>query len=198
MPPHAPLGLGGKRQPHASIVFLLPKLVCDALDRASPDAERLGHLQDTHALRKLRSHLGTLRSVVLSIFGRPSFTPWATARLRPASVCSKSEIIQPLYLLIFQTVEWTGFSVCPPPTARRCIPKGRASIICRRDLCRRAGESRDGRHELTAPRASSRFHRVCVNAFQPCRDEQVVSRGTQWREQYEPRSKPLRVLGWRL
>ena len=26
----------------------------------------------------------TLRSVVLSIFGRPSFTPWATARLRPA------------------------------------------------------------------------------------------------------------------
>ena len=26
----------------------------------------------------------TFRSVVLSIFGRPSFTPWATARLRPA------------------------------------------------------------------------------------------------------------------
>ena len=29
----------------------------------------------------------TLRSVVLSIFGRPSFTPWATARLRPALTC---------------------------------------------------------------------------------------------------------------
>jgi hypothetical protein len=29
------------------MVFLSPKLVCDALDRASPDAERLGHLQDT-------------------------------------------------------------------------------------------------------------------------------------------------------
>ena len=35
---------GGKRQPHASIVSLLPKLVCDALDSASPDPERLGHL----------------------------------------------------------------------------------------------------------------------------------------------------------
>jgi hypothetical protein len=33
-----------------------------------------------------------------------------------------------------------------------------------------------------------------VNAFDPCRDEQVVSRGTQWREQHEPRSKPRRVL----
>jgi hypothetical protein len=30
------------------------------------------------------SCLRTLRSVALSIFGRPSFTPWATARLRPA------------------------------------------------------------------------------------------------------------------
>ena len=28
----------------------------------------------------------TLRSVVLSIFGLPSFTPWATARLRPALI----------------------------------------------------------------------------------------------------------------
>jgi hypothetical protein len=28
---------GGKRQAHASIVFLLPKLACDALDRAGPD-----------------------------------------------------------------------------------------------------------------------------------------------------------------
>ena len=60
-----------------------PKLVCNALDRASPVAERLGHLQDTHALRKLLSHLAF---VVLSIFGRPSFTPWATARLRPALI----------------------------------------------------------------------------------------------------------------
>src|SRR5262245_4942396 len=32
-------------------------LVCNALDGASPDAERLGNLQDTHALRKLLSHL---------------------------------------------------------------------------------------------------------------------------------------------
>jgi hypothetical protein len=28
----------------------------------------------------------TFRSVALSIFGRPSFTPWATARLRPAFI----------------------------------------------------------------------------------------------------------------
>ena len=80
-PPTSRALLCAQRQEEAAIVFLSPKLVCDALDRASPDAERLGHLQDTHALRKLLSHL---RSVVLSIFGRPSFTPWATARLRPA------------------------------------------------------------------------------------------------------------------
>jgi hypothetical protein len=42
-----------------------PQLVCDALDRASPDAERLGHLQDTHALRKLLSHLAFGRAVYL-------------------------------------------------------------------------------------------------------------------------------------
>jgi hypothetical protein len=41
MPPQAPLG---GRQPHASAVFFLPKLVCDALDRACPDAERLGEV----------------------------------------------------------------------------------------------------------------------------------------------------------
>src|SRR5262245_10727535 len=34
----------GNRQPHASSVFPSPKLVRDALDRASPDAERLGDL----------------------------------------------------------------------------------------------------------------------------------------------------------
>ena len=38
-------GSAGGPQPHASIVFLLPKFVCDALDRASSDAERLGNLQ---------------------------------------------------------------------------------------------------------------------------------------------------------
>ena len=42
-----------------------PKLVCDALDRASPDPERLGHLQDTHALRKLLSHFAFGRAVDL-------------------------------------------------------------------------------------------------------------------------------------
>ena len=56
------------------------KLVCDALDRARSDAERLGHLQDTHALHKLLWHLAFGRAVYLSIFGRPSFTPWAIPR----------------------------------------------------------------------------------------------------------------------
>jgi hypothetical protein len=42
-----------------------PNLVCDALDRASPDAERLGHLQDTNTLRKLFSHLPFGRAVYL-------------------------------------------------------------------------------------------------------------------------------------
>src|SRR5215813_15398959 len=41
------------------------KLVCDALDRAGPDAERLGNLQDTHALRKLLSNLPFHRTVYL-------------------------------------------------------------------------------------------------------------------------------------
>src|SRR5262245_51821801 len=41
------------------------KLVCDALDRAGPDAERLGNLQDTHALRKLLSNLPFYRTVYL-------------------------------------------------------------------------------------------------------------------------------------
>src|SRR5262245_6510774 len=48
-----------------SIVFLLPKLVCDALDRASPDTERLGYPQDTDTLRKLVSNLPLGRDVDL-------------------------------------------------------------------------------------------------------------------------------------
>jgi tetratricopeptide (TPR) repeat protein len=42
---------------HIKAVFLSSKLVCDALDCASPDSERLGHPQDTNTLRKLLSHL---------------------------------------------------------------------------------------------------------------------------------------------
>ena len=40
-------------------------LVCDALDRASPDAERLGNLQDAHTLRKLMSNLPFGRAIYL-------------------------------------------------------------------------------------------------------------------------------------
>jgi hypothetical protein len=43
--------------------LLSPMLVCDALDRASPNAEGLGHPQDTHALRKLLSHLAFGRAL---------------------------------------------------------------------------------------------------------------------------------------
>jgi len=46
---------------------LLPssKLLCDAPHRASSDAERPRHLQDTHTLRKLPSHLPFGRAVYL-------------------------------------------------------------------------------------------------------------------------------------
>src|SRR5215813_7404139 len=54
-------------------------LLCDALHRASPDPEGRSHLQDTHAFRKLVSHLPFGRT-------RPSFTPCAIARLRPALI----------------------------------------------------------------------------------------------------------------
>src|SRR5262249_32917821 len=45
--------------------FLSPKLPCDALDRASPDPERLGNLQDSHTFRKLLSHLPTVKFTML-------------------------------------------------------------------------------------------------------------------------------------
>src|SRR5262245_7989253 len=65
MSPQARLGLTETVSPHASIGFLSPKLVCDALDRARADAERLGNLQDTHALRELLSYLAFDRAVYL-------------------------------------------------------------------------------------------------------------------------------------
>src|SRR5262249_32778516 len=40
-------------------------LLCDAMDRASPDPERPRHLQDAHALRKLFSHLPFGRTIYL-------------------------------------------------------------------------------------------------------------------------------------
>src|SRR5215468_10963059 len=40
-------------------------LLCDALHRASPDPEGPSHLQDTHAFRKLVSHLPFGRTIYL-------------------------------------------------------------------------------------------------------------------------------------
>src|SRR5215469_8586502 len=40
-------------------------LLCDALHRASPDPEGPRHLQDTHAFRKLVSHLPFGRTIYL-------------------------------------------------------------------------------------------------------------------------------------
>src|SRR5262249_54213274 len=40
-------------------------LLCDALHRARPEPERLGHLQHTHTLRKLLSHPALGRAVDL-------------------------------------------------------------------------------------------------------------------------------------
>src|SRR5262245_6623380 len=61
------LPTGGLRAPRQDRWqwFLSPKLLCDALHRASPDPKRLGHLQDTHTLRKLLSHLAFGRAVYL-------------------------------------------------------------------------------------------------------------------------------------
>jgi hypothetical protein len=42
---------------------LSSSFTCDTLDRASPDPERLGHLQDANTLRKLLSHLTFSRAV---------------------------------------------------------------------------------------------------------------------------------------
>ena len=44
---------------------LSSSFTCDTLDRASPDAERLGHLQDTNTLRKLLPHSPLGRAVYL-------------------------------------------------------------------------------------------------------------------------------------
>src|SRR5215472_15817734 len=40
-------------------------LLCEALHRASPDPEGLSHLQETHAFRKLVSHLPFDRTIYL-------------------------------------------------------------------------------------------------------------------------------------
>src|SRR5215813_12771048 len=45
--------------------WLSAKLLCDALRRASPDPEGPSHLQDTHAFRKLVSHLPFGRTIYL-------------------------------------------------------------------------------------------------------------------------------------
>ncbi len=60
-------GVGPRSRPRLRLRALMahsPKFVCDALDR-SPDAERLGHLQDTNTLRKPLSHLAFSRAVYL-------------------------------------------------------------------------------------------------------------------------------------
>jgi hypothetical protein len=60
MPPQARLGLGGSVSPTP-----LSSSFSFAMRRARPDAERLGNLQNTHALRKLLSNLPFRRTVYL-------------------------------------------------------------------------------------------------------------------------------------
>src|SRR6516225_11612177 len=85
------LPTGGLRAPRQDRWqwFLSPKLLCDALHRASPDPERPRHLQDAHALRKLLLHLAfgcavDLRSAELHALGdgalEPCFDPLADHR----------------------------------------------------------------------------------------------------------------------
>src|SRR5262245_51322801 len=61
------LPTGGLRAPQQDRWqwFLSPKLVGDALHRASPDPERPSQLQDTHTFRKLLLHLAFGRAVDL-------------------------------------------------------------------------------------------------------------------------------------
>src|SRR6516164_4904270 len=75
------LGLGAAR----ACSLLRPSrahrsLACDALHRASADAERSGDLQDTHTFRKLPSHLPLgcavdLRSAELHALGERALEP---------------------------------------------------------------------------------------------------------------------------
>src|SRR5262245_54505236 len=60
--------------------FLSPKLARDALHRASPNPADLATFKIP---TPFASCFRTFRSVALSIFGRPSFTPCATAALEP-------------------------------------------------------------------------------------------------------------------
>jgi hypothetical protein len=56
----------------------------------------------------------TFRSVALSIFGRPSFTPWATARLSPALI--RWRINRPLE---FSKGQLPGQRACPSGSSCR-------------------------------------------------------------------------------
>ena len=69
----------GGRQPHAS---LLPKLVCDAQHRTSPDPERLGHLQDTHTFTGCSIPLQPSDAVVVP---NPTIAPRQCRSLRAAT-----------------------------------------------------------------------------------------------------------------
>jgi hypothetical protein len=51
---------------------------CDAMHRASPDAERLSHLQNTHTLREQPSHAG----------GAPAM--WPAIGSYPTALCANA------------------------------------------------------------------------------------------------------------
>src|SRR6516164_4240054 len=57
-------------------------LLCDALHRASPDAERLSHLQNTHTLREQPSHLPFGRAVYLRAAELYPLSPPPTTTVR--------------------------------------------------------------------------------------------------------------------
>ena len=81
VPAHLRALLCAQRQEEAAIVFL--HLSSFAIRWTVP-VPMPSDLATFKIPMPFASCFRTLRSVVLSIFGRPSFTPWATARLRPA------------------------------------------------------------------------------------------------------------------
>ena len=91
-----------------------PKLVCDALDRASPDPERLGHLQDIAGLIFVCASVLTRMYSAARLFDirYPLFALRITAR-----ICVNRDNPSQNSLAVL-TASWMGISVCQPVIAR--------------------------------------------------------------------------------
>ena len=91
-----------------------PKLVCDTLDRTSPDAERLGYLQDIAGLIFVCASVLTRMYSAARLFDirYPLFALRITAR-----ICVNRDNPSQNSLAVL-TASWMGISVCQPVIAR--------------------------------------------------------------------------------